>query len=210
MMNVVWQQAAKFRGVVKGSTLLGSIILVSACTLNVQPPPVAMQQADLYDQDSDGVINARDACENTPLGAVINNDGCSDVLEVNEKDDLHILFANNSASIPQSYAAEVTELARFMDKFPQIHVELAGYASKVGSASYNLALSKRRANAVRAALIQQGVPGSRVKIVGYGDSDPVKAGSAQESEMLSRRVTASVAIDETEVVKKWTIYTSRQ
>lgn len=210
MMNAVWQPSARFKWLLKGTTAMAAALLLSACSVSVSSPPVAMQQSDLYDADKDGVINARDACEGTPQGAVINNEGCSEIIDISARDDLHILFANNSAEIPQSFNEEVTDLARFLASFPQIHVELKGYASKVGNSAYNLALSKRRADSVKRALIRAGVSADRIKIVGYGDSDPVAADSQDKSDMLSRRVTASVAISESEIVKKWTIYTSRQ
>lgn len=52
-------------------SLTASVILLSmglsACSLSVDEPPIARQSQDLKDPDSDGVINARDNCVETPL-----------------------------------------------------------------------------------------------------------------------------------------------
>ena len=80
----------------------------------------------------------------------------------------------------------------------------------MGQAAYNIALSERRANAIRQALINDGVTPSRIKTVGFGDSDPVKAYDVEESNTLSRRVIAQVIGSQGNVVKEWTVYTVRE
>lgn len=52
-------------------------------------------------------------------------------------------------------------------------VAVAGYADRIGSPAYNLALSERRAEAVKRALVDLGVPGSSVWADGRGASDPL-------------------------------------
>lgn len=53
------------------------------------------------------------------------------------------------------------------------HIEVRGYTDRLGSASHNAALSRERAESVRAILIQDGVPGDHISAVGRGSSDPV-------------------------------------
>ncbi|KXF80930.1 OmpA family protein [Enterovibrio coralii] len=207
MMNAVWLNRAKFKKAVI-LPITASFLLTAGCSLSVDPPPVAKQEADLQDADRDGVINQRDECLGTPVGADINNSGCAEVLELSARDNLHILFANNSSRIPSTFLREVDQLARFMKSFPQTHVELKGYASTVGSAEANLALSQRRANAVKQALVRKGISPDRVVIMGFGESDPVASDSERQTEILSRRVTAAVAASEESVVMKWTIYST--
>ncbi|PKF50666.1 OmpA family protein [Enterovibrio nigricans] len=207
MTNAVWLSRVKFKKAVV-LPIAASVLFVAGCSLAVDPPPVAQQMADLKDTDGDGVINQRDACSGTPPGADINNDGCAEVLALNARDNLHILFANNSARIPASFLREVDQLARFMKSFPQTHVELKGYASPIGSIDANQALSERRANAVKQALVRKGVTPDRIMIVGFGENEPVAANSEHQTEILSRRVTASVAASDENVVMKWTIYST--
>jgi OOP family OmpA-OmpF porin len=82
-------------------------------------------------------------------------------------------------------------------------VELAGFTSKVGSANYNLGLSRRRAEAVQRYLISQNVPLRNIHMVGMGQ-EPPPAGlekdlsgaspnpSKAELNKLSRRVRISI------------------
>ncbi|KJF90468.1 OmpA family protein [Photobacterium leiognathi] len=180
------------------------------CSLTVQQPPVAKQTKNLYDQDSDGVINQRDRCSDTPIDAVVDNDGCPTFVKNSEENNIHVLFANDSSEIPESYMENIANMSAFLAKYPDTHIELKGYASPVGSAAYNVALSKRRAQAIRQALITEGVSPARIKTVGFGDSDPVKADDIEESNTLSRRVVAQVVGSQGDVVKEWTIYTVRE
>jgi OOP family OmpA-OmpF porin len=52
-------------------------------------------------------------------------------------------------------------------------IEVDGYTDRLGSDKYNMALSQRRANAVREYLVAKGIDGSRLKAVGKGKANPV-------------------------------------
>lgn len=194
-------------------SLTASVILLSmglsACSLSVDEPPVARQSQDLKDPDSDGVINARDNCVETPLGAVVDNDGCPNYLPMESRQQVHVLFANDSDEIPASFLPQIKSMAEFLKQYPDTRIELHGFASPVGGSQHNLALSQRRAQQVRQQLLQYGIQGDRVSILAYGDSNPVSADSADDSNTLSRRVTASVAGSDKQVVKGWSIFTTR-
>lgn len=65
-------------------------------------------------------------------------------------------------------------------------VAVAGYADRIGSASYNVALSERRAEAVKFALIELGVPANSVWADGRGASDPlVSCPGPRSSQVIS-------------------------
>jgi outer membrane protein OmpA-like peptidoglycan-associated protein len=53
-------------------------------------------------------------------------------------------------------------------------VRIAGYTDRLGSEAYNRDLSQRRAKAVKAHLVEQGLPASRISAEGFGKADPVK------------------------------------
>lgn len=172
------------------------------------PTPTANQVADLHDDDDDGVINARDKCPGTPQGSQIDNDGCGESVKSSRLQKLHILFANDSSVIPPVFMQQIAQMADFMQLYPETSIELQGYASKVGKAEYNLALSKRRSEAVRLQLIRSGVTPKRIRIVGYGDTILAAEGDDQASHALNRRVIASVVGFKWDVVKEWTIFTT--
>lgn len=53
------------------------------------------------------------------------------------------------------------------------NIDVVGYTDRIGSDSYNMGLSQRRAAAVRDYLVQNGVPADAVKVEGRGKADPV-------------------------------------
>lgn len=195
----------------KALTLSLFILLLGGCSnLESDPPPTAFHSKDLSDSDSDGVINARDLCANTRQNAVIDNNGCPTVVHSEEKNKLHILFANDSTTIPSAYDEHIKNMSQFLAKYPQTHIVLNGYASPVGPVEHNKYLSIHRAANVYKALVAAGISPQRIKTVGYGESDPVQADSKSEIMTLSRRVTATVAGMDSNVLESWTIYDQRK
>ncbi|MCD9524794.1 OmpA family protein [Photobacterium carnosum] len=192
-------------------TIIGLLALsLFGCSLSVPQPPIAKQTKNLFDNDSDGVINQRDHCPKTPIDAVVDNNGCPTYIDSSEENKIHVLFANDSSVIFENYRNNIKNMSTFLAKYPKTHIELKGYASPVGNTAYNVALSKRRASVIRQALINEGVTPARIKTVGFGDSDPVKTSDIEESNTLSRRVVAQVVGSQGNVVKEWTVYTVRE
>jgi OmpA-OmpF porin, OOP family len=69
--------------------------------------------------------------------------------------------------------ADLAQIAARLRASPFGHVEVRGYTDRLGSDAYNLDLSRRRAEAVKAVLIQQGVPPQKIRADGLGSQDPV-------------------------------------
>jgi len=67
-------------------------------------------------------------------------------------------------------------------------ISLTGHTDAAGSEKYNMALSLRRANAVKAALVKLGIPDSEISVVGKGKSDPLVATKDGVREPQNRRV----------------------
>lgn len=170
--------------------------------------PSAKQISDLTDDDRDGVVNARDLCPETPLGAQIDNDGCG--LEVTEEEErqLRILFANNSYDVSPVFSDQIRAMADFMDKYRSASIEIQGYASKTGNPAYNLKLSKKRAFAVEQELLSYGIKPERITIVGFGSTHLESDGQDEVDHALNRRVTATVVGLTETVVEEWTIFSA--
>lgn len=168
--------------------------------------PESVQSYDLEDDDNDGVINARDLCIDTQIGAEIDNDGCGSYFESTEEKELHILFANNSTEINPVFLGQIRQMAAFLKRYESTTIRLQGYASKVGNSAHNLELSKKRASNVRRALISNGIQPSRVTIIGYGDTVFDSEGT-KISHTLNRKVVASVAGFKGNIKEEWHIFT---
>lgn len=67
-------------------------------------------------------------------------------------------------------------------------IKLEGNCDEWGSDEYNYALGLRRANAVKDAMISEGVTADRITMVSYGESSPVCAEKTQECWARNRRV----------------------
>ncbi|PMJ93765.1 OmpA family protein [Vibrio sp. 10N.261.55.A7] len=168
--------------------------------------PIAVQAEDLLDDDRDGVINARDLCPGTPLASEINNDGCGTQIEVEEQMTLNILFGNDSFELNAAFLNQIDVMSEFLAEYPSTSIELLGFSSKVGNPEYNLALSEKRANAIKDALIANEVEASRISIVGYGDTSLSAYGDDEVSHALNRKVEATVVGYKGSVKEAWTIF----
>ena len=174
------------------------------------PPPVADQISDLTDDDRDGVVNARDICPETPLGSLVDNDGCGAAKKAAEERKLRILFDNDSYAIKPMFAGQIKTMSDFLKKYDSASIQIQGYASRVGAPEYNLALSKKRAHAVQDKLLSYGISPKRVTIVGYGENRVQAEGNDEISHALNRRVTATVVGLSQQVVEEWTIFTTKE
>lgn len=96
-------------------------------------------------------------------------------------------FRHDSAALLPGGYQEVTRVASILNRYPQTRIEVGGHTDATGSERYNIGLSKRRADAVKNALIQQGVDPSRISTFGYGESRPVSSSNA-----MNRRVEIAI------------------
>jgi len=95
-----------------------------------------------------------------------------------------VLFDFDSATLKPGAYGEIARVATVLKKYPQTTIRVEGHTDTRGNEIYNQGLSKKRADAVRDTLIQQGVEASRIESEGYGETQPVSSDDA-----LNRRVT---------------------
>jgi OOP family OmpA-OmpF porin len=73
-----------------------------------------------------------------------------------------------------------------------VRIEIGGHTDARGADDANLALSQRRAEAVRRYLVEQGIAADRLTAVGYGETRPLTAGTSQAELRLNRRISFQV------------------
>lgn len=98
-----------------------------------------------------------------------------------------LMFETGSASLTADSKYELENMLAALNKYPSMTIEIAGHTDNTGDAAQNLTLSQERANAVYSYLTGQGVAGSRLKAVGYGQNQPVDSNDTEEGRAKNRR-----------------------
>lgn len=138
------------------------------------------------DSDNDGIVDRLDKCPNTMPNAKVDNTGCMTIV------DLNIKFNTNSAKIQEGYDAKIIAFANMMKNNTQLKATINAHTDSKGRAAYNKTLSEKRAQATVDALTALKVEASRLKAVGYGEENPIASNDTAEGREENRRVTAVI------------------
>jgi OOP family OmpA-OmpF porin len=153
------------------------------------------------DSDGDGVPDYLDKCPNSPKGVEVDENGCAikkkaqDTVVVTQPAEIESLVLsgdtnfefNKSKLLPNAYP-ELDKLIVTMKDHPDYKWEIGGYTDAVGSANYNMKLSKQRAQSVVDYLVDKGISRNDLKIVGYGEENPIATNKTVEGRSMNRRV----------------------
>ncbi|MBU0488130.1 MAG: OmpA family protein [Bacteroidetes bacterium] len=82
----------------------------------------------------------------------------------------------------------IEDVARFMEKYPFIRIEIGGHTDNFGDDLYNQELSGRRAETVKQVIVDMGIAAGRIETKGYGESAPVLENTTDENRQVNRRV----------------------
>ena len=104
-----------------------------------------------------------------------------------------LLFATGRSDLRGSAAGHLSKLAQFLTRYPARTVVIEGHTDTVGSEDYNQGLSQRRAEAVKAYLIGQGVGASRLTAAGLGEGSPVGSNQSATGRQQNRRVEVIIS-----------------
>ena len=97
-------------------------------------------------------------------------------------------FDFDQAIVKRAGHTELNKHARALAADRMFRVRLEGHADERGTREYNLALGERRANAIRAYLVAQGVSSSQLEVISYGEEKPISGGHSENSWSQNRRV----------------------
>jgi OmpA-OmpF porin, OOP family len=100
-----------------------------------------------------------------------------------------ILFDVNSDNIKPESGSVLKEIATILQENPTVRVKIIGHTDSDGADAANLALSKKRAVAVKTALSSfYGIEGSRLETDGKGESQPLNKNANSSEKATNRRV----------------------
>ncbi|HEX5959562.1 MAG TPA: peptidoglycan-associated lipoprotein Pal [Hyphomicrobiaceae bacterium] len=84
-----------------------------------------------------------------------------------------VYFSTDSTELSVESQQTLVNQARWLKKYPEGGIMIEGHADERGTREYNIALGAKRAQAVRAFLIQQGINAARIRTASYGKERPV-------------------------------------
>lgn len=104
-----------------------------------------------------------------------------------------VLFASDQSTLRATATPKLAFVLRVLKAtFPTGHITVTGYTDNVGTAAYNLVLSKRRATTVADWLEQRGVPAKRITIAWKGETHPIASNATAAGRENNRRVTITI------------------
>ncbi|VVT04100.1 OmpA family protein [Erythrobacter sp. EC-HK427] len=99
-----------------------------------------------------------------------------------------VTFAVNSTTITPAMREVLDGVAQSMIDYPNSLIDVMGHTDATGSDSYNLDLSRRRAESVSNYLVSRGVARARIESLGYGEQYPVADNTTEAGRAANRRV----------------------
>jgi outer membrane protein OmpA-like peptidoglycan-associated protein len=99
-----------------------------------------------------------------------------------------VLFEFGKSELSSVAIRNVSKLADFLQQHPARNLLIEGHTDSVGSDEFNLALSGKRADAVRDQLVARGIAAERMTTVGYGKKYPVANNDTPAGRQQNRRV----------------------
>lgn len=99
-----------------------------------------------------------------------------------------ITFDTGKATIKPESTGEINRIAKIMQDDSSIKFEVQGHCDNTGSDKVNDPLSQKRAEAIVAALVAQGISADRLSAVGKGSHEPVADNATDEGRAKNRRV----------------------
>ncbi len=107
-----------------------------------------------------------------------------------------VLFEFDKSAINRSFEPELAKIANLIAQNPGTPVGVLGHTDATGPEQYNQGLSERRAQSVADYLVGQGVDQSRLRVQGFGESEPVASNDTREGRSQNRRVDIVTTVTE--------------
>lgn len=103
-----------------------------------------------------------------------------------------IYFEHDRTDFMPQALIQLKQLLEFLNRYPDVKVEIRGHTDNVGGAEYNQDLSERRSAAVVKWLIGKGIKSHRLVSTGFGSRDPLASNDTSAGRSKNRRVEVKV------------------
>jgi len=138
------------------------------------------QSLDLTGDTKDGIVEKRDM-RLAPIEVA--------AIEPDAKINLNNIFFDFNKAVlkPDSYA-ELNRMVELMKERATMTVMISGHTDSTGPDTFNLTLSKWRANAVTKYLVDKGIDAGRITTTYFGETRPIETNATKEGRRKNRRV----------------------
>ena len=155
------------------SLMLGLAVACGKKEVAVTPPPPEMPTAPTAPPAPPAPPTAPTAA---PTPRTLSEEDLfnqKDLAKLNSEQPLgDVYFDLDNATIRDEGRGALATNATWLKRWTSTRISVEGHCDERGTAEYNLGLGERRANAVKAYLVELGVPGDRVVIVSKGKEAP--------------------------------------
>lgn len=108
----------------------------------------------------------------------------------------NVLFGFDSYALNSGSDSTLNDLVKVLNKYPDTNIEVQGHTDSVGSESYNMQLSEKRAQAVADHLKSHNIASSRITTKGFGETAPKYSNDTEDGRAQNRRVEFLITANE--------------
>lgn len=170
-----------------------------------------------FDNDKDGIVNEEDACPDLPgllvfkgcpdtdgdgvpdnedrcptVKGTIANKGCPEMAKEDVKKITQIAskiyFEFDSDKLKAVSLPQLDALVDILKKYEGANLTIEGHTDNVGEDNYNMTLSQKRTESVKAYLMSKGILESRLTAKGFGETQPIADNKTKAGQAQNRRV----------------------
>jgi general secretion pathway protein A len=107
-----------------------------------------------------------------------------------------VFFKHNSKQLPRQTLETLDHIIDLVANHPIATVTVTGYTDSHGDRLYNVMLSAERANRVKAYLVENGVPETKITVHGKGPENPIESNATLEGRKKNRRVEIELSLQD--------------
>ena len=104
----------------------------------------------------------------------------------------NITFATDQSYISSGFNNTLDAIAKVMNKYEKTYLSVEGHTDSTGKDSYNMNLSRERAQSVKDYLVNQQIMAARVSTTGYGETRPIATNDSANGRAQNRRVEIQI------------------
>lgn len=113
--------------------------------------------------------------------------------EFEQLDFPHFEFEFDQTVIVAFEEQKLQKLVDYLNKYPEVQLDINGHTDSVGRHEYNLQLSEDRAEKVKELLVEKGITGERLSPFGFGSTDPLASNQTEKGRLRNRRVEFTIS-----------------